>query len=190
MRSLAKILASIRATSITRCSVWSSRPPSGSGAVSHVDDFALTPAERALFQSLTRRGVKFIVLGMGAALLEGAPVATQDLDIWFQQVDDERIRKAAGDAGGFWIPGFGMQPPAFGGPGLDRIDVVLTAHGLDSFPVEYARTTAREVEGTTLHVLPLDRILVTKRATNRPKDLAQLPILEATLLARTEKNEP
>lgn len=102
-----------------------------------VDDFALTLAERQLFQALNRRGVRSILLGMGAALLEGAPVATQDLDVWFESAEDERIRLAARDAGGFWISGFGAQPPAFGGTGLERIDIVLTAHGLEPFPVEY-----------------------------------------------------
>ena len=72
---------------------------------------------------------------------------TQDLDIWFERADDERIRQAAADAGGFWISGFGQQPPAFGGDGLQRVDVVLTAHGLDSFAVEYARALHREVDG-------------------------------------------
>jgi hypothetical protein len=150
----------------------------------HVDDFALTPAERRLFGALHTRDVRFIVIGLGAALLEGAPVATQDLDVWFEAADDERIAAAAADAGGFWISGFGAQPPAFGGAGLERIDVVLTAHGLDPFTAEYGRTIVHDVDGVTLHVLPLDRIIATKRATGRPKDLAQIPALEATLLAR------
>ena len=77
--------------------------------------------------ALNNRGVRYILLGMGAALLEGAPVATQDLDVWFERIDDERIKLAAKDAGGFWISGFGAQPPAFGGAGLDRIDVILEA---------------------------------------------------------------
>lgn len=150
-----------------------------------MDDFALTPAERALFDALNRRGVPFILIGMGAAVLEGAPIATQDLDVWFARIDDEGIRLAANDAGGFWISGFGMQPPAFGGDGLARIDVVLTAHGLEPFAVEYARAIAREIEGVTLRVLPLDRVIASKRATGRAKDAAQLPALEATLLARS-----
>lgn len=151
-----------------------------------MDDFALTPAERALFVALNRRGVPFIIIGMGAAVLQGAPVATQDLDVWFSQVDDETIRRAAADAGGFWISGFGMQPPAFGGDDLARIDIVLTAHGLDAFAVEYAQAIERDIEGVMLRVLPLDRIIVSKRATGRLKDTAQLPVLEATLLARDE----
>jgi hypothetical protein len=80
-----------------------------------------------------------LLLGLGAALLEGAPVANQALDVWFEDASDERIRQSAQDAGGFWIPGFGLQPPAFGGAGLDRVDVVLTAHGLEPFAVAYER---------------------------------------------------
>jgi hypothetical protein len=87
----------------------------------------------AHFAALGARSVRFIVVGLSAALLEGAPVATQDIDSWFEQTDDDRLREAATDAGGFWVSGFGMQPPSFGGEGLDRIDVVLTVHGLDNF---------------------------------------------------------
>ena len=75
-----------------------------------MDDFALTPAERALFGALRTRGVKFLIIGMGAAVLEGAPVATQDIDLWFESLDTDQITLAAQDAGGFWISGFGMQP--------------------------------------------------------------------------------
>jgi hypothetical protein len=156
-----------------------------------VHDFALTPAERALFDALNRRSVPFIIIGIGAAVLEGAPLVTQDLDVWFERAhDDERIRLAAADAGGFWVSGFGMQPPAFGGHGLERVDVVLTAHGLDSFAAEYARAVHREIEGVALRVLPLDRVIASKRASNRPKDAAQLPALEATLLARRAPSAP
>jgi hypothetical protein len=154
-----------------------------------VDDFALTPAERALFRALTERGIRFLVVGLGAAALEGAPVSTQDLDIWPERIDDPRLALAAADAGGFWIPGFGMQPPAFGGPGLDRIDVVLTAHGLDAFETEYAGAIERVIDAVRLRVLPLERVLASKRATNRPKDRAALPALEATLLARRRPRE-
>ena len=149
-----------------------------------MDDFALTPAERTLFAALTCRGIRFILVGMGAAVLEGAPIATQDLDLWLERLDDERIALAAADAGGFWVPGFGMQPPSFGGTGLDRLDVVLTAHGLDSFNEEYGRAIERDVEGVLLRVLPLERVIQSKKATRRAKDLAQIPALEAALLAK------
>jgi len=153
-----------------------------------VDVFALTPAERRLFTALTHRGVRVLLIGLGAAVLEGAPVSTQDLDVWLERIDDPRVPLAAADAGGFWIPGFGLQPPAFGGEGLERLDVVLTAHGLESFDVEWTSSIEREIEGVRFRVLPLERVLASKRATNRPKDQAALPALEATLLARRARD--
>jgi hypothetical protein len=152
-----------------------------------VDAFALTPAERALFVALNRHQVRFLVVGMGAAVLEGAPFATQDLDLWFEQWSSESVKLAAAEVGGFLITGFGMQPPAFGGPGLDRLDIVLTVHGLGDFCAEYADASEREIEGVRLRVLPLDRVIASKQATRRDRDLAQLPVLEATRLARLAK---
>ena len=52
-----------------------------------MDDFALTPAERALFRALQQRGVRFLIIGMGAAVLQGAPVATPALDLWLETRD-------------------------------------------------------------------------------------------------------
>lgn len=148
-----------------------------------VDAFALTPAERVLLAALNRHRVRFLVVGLGAALIEGAPVATQDIDLWLEQPADERVAVAAREAGGFWLSGFGMQPPAFGGDGLERLDV-LTLHGLDPFALEYERSAEREIDGVPVRVLPLERIIVSKQSTNRPKDRAALPALEATLAAR------
>jgi hypothetical protein len=39
----------------------------------------------------------------------------------------------------------------------------------------------------SVKVLPLERILVSKRAAGRPKDSAQIPMLEAALAARREE---
>ena len=151
-----------------------------------MDAYALTAAERSLFDALTRRGQRFIVVGLSAAVVQGAPVTTQDIDLWLESPGDESVRDAAREAGGFWIPAFGLQPPAFGGPGLERIDVVLTVHGVDSFTLEYGRAIDASIDDVALKVLPLDRVIASKRATNRPKDVAALPALEATLRAMTD----
>ena len=149
-----------------------------------MDDFALTTAERALLAALNRRGVRFLVIGLGAAVLQGAPLSTQDLDLWLERPGDEGVRQAALDAGGFWIPAFGLQPPGIGGEGLERIDIVLTAHGLDDFASEYSHAAQYLLDDVAVRVLPLERIVVSKRSTNRPKDLAAIPALEATMRAR------
>jgi len=160
------------------------RLPSVSDAASPVFDIVLTPAERALLAALNALGVPFLIVGMGAALIEGAPGTTQDLDLWFGPIDAGRLREAASRAGGFYASGLGLQPPTFGGEGLDRVDVVLTASGLDSFDEEFARANEYDLDGVRVRVLPLERVLVSKQAAKRAKDTAQIPVLEATLAAR------
>lgn len=151
-------------------------------------DLALTDAERAFFRALEELGVRYLVIGMGAAVLQGADVGTKDIDVWFADRDDRRIHDAASRAGGVWIPDhFGMMPPMIGGDELgDRLDVVFGPRGLDDFATEHARALSVEVDGIVLRVLPLDRVIASKRAAGRPKDLAALPALEAALAARRE----
>jgi hypothetical protein len=67
---------------------------------------------------------------------------------------------------------------------LERSDTVLTAHGLDDFATESNRALDVAVDGIPVKVLPLERVIVSQRSTNRPKDRAALPALEATLHAR------
>ena len=144
----------------------------------------LTDAERQFLEELRRRGVTFLVVGLTAATLQGANTTTVDIDLWFESITDPRIGEAARAAGGIWVSGtFGMQPPTLGGALGDRFDVVLHLSGLDTFAKEYSRARTISVEGIELHVLPLDRILVSKRAAGRPKDLAVIPALEEALAA-------
>ena len=75
-----------------------------------MDGSALSLAEREFLAALHVLGVRFLMVGMSAALIEGANGATQDIDLWFER-PDARIDAAARKAGGFWISGFGMQPP-------------------------------------------------------------------------------
>jgi len=155
-----------------------------------VFDLVLTPAERSLLETLNALGVRYLIVGMGAALIEGAPGTTQDLDLWFGRIDDAQLQKAALEAGGLYTSGFGLQPPAFGGEGLDRLDLVLTASGLESFDSEFRGARDYDLDGVPVRVLPLERVIVSKRAAKRPKDSAQLPMLEAALAVRKARRRP
>lgn len=153
-----------------------------------MSDFVLTPAERTLLQALDALRVRYLLVGMGAALVQGAPGTTPDLDLWFGRLDPEKIREAAQRAGGFYTSGLGLQPPTLGGAGLERVDLVLTAQGLGSFEDEYSRAREFDLDAVRVRVLPLERVIVSKRAANRAKDLAQLPLLEAALAAQAEED--
>jgi predicted nucleotidyltransferase len=67
-----------------------------------------------------------------------------------------------------------------GGMG-ERFDVVTTMSGLPDFSAEYSRAREFSVDGVTLKVLPLERIIASKRAANRSKDQVALQNLELTL---------
>jgi hypothetical protein len=148
-------------------------------------DLALTAAERAFLEALEGLGVRYLVVGLSAAVLQGADTLTADIDLWFADRSDPRISEAARRAGGVFVSGsFGMMPPMLGGEDLgDRFDVVLTLSGLDAFDDEARRAQRIEVDGLQLPVLPLERIIESKRVAGRRKDLAVLPALEAALAA-------
>jgi hypothetical protein len=153
-------------------------------------DYALDLAERALLVALTDLGVPFMIVGVTAASMQGARVATEDIDLWFGKLDDPRLAEAARRAGGIWVGGhFGMQPPTFGGRIGDRFDVVLTMSGLGTFDDEYRAAKSLSLDGVSVRVLPLHRIIVSKRVANRPKDRAALPALEAALSVIEDEEE-
>jgi hypothetical protein len=141
-----------------------------------VADSALTEAERGLLLELNARGVRFIIVGASAARLQGANTATQDIDLWFASTTDPALSEAVSAAGGIWV---GMMPPAIGGDALgDRFDVVVHMHGLGAFELEHENALQMTIDGVPVRVLPLERIIASKRATGRPRDQAQLPALE------------
>lgn len=151
-----------------------------------MEDFsAFAPGERALLEALNRRGVRFMFVGAGAAVLQGANTATQDIDLWFERVADPAIAQAVREAHGVWVSGsFDMRPPQIGGDAIgDRFDVVTHMHGLGSFEEEWRNSFEVAVDGIPVRILRLERIIASKRATGRSKDAAALPALEEALAA-------
>jgi hypothetical protein len=60
----------------------------------------------------------------------------------------------------------------------------VAAHGLRDFDAESAGALDLVVDDVPVKVLPLERVIASKRSAGRPKDVAALPALEATLRAR------
>jgi predicted nucleotidyltransferase len=146
--------------------------------------------EARFLRELNRRKVRFLIVGLSAANLQGAAVVTADIDLWFENLSDPGIRAALKTVGGFYVPPTALTPPQIGGDQLELFDLVLHANGLDAFAQEYRRTKWMDVGSVRVKVLPLERIIVSKRAANRPKDRLVLPVLEdvaTTLAARRRR---
>ena len=99
----------------------------------------LSETELRLLESLLRHKVRFMVVGLSAAALQGAPVVTEDVDLWFENLSDPKLMQALVKVGAAYIPPFGYNPPMLGGPGSEPFDIALRMNGLDDFAVEWKR---------------------------------------------------
>jgi len=89
--------------------------------------------------------------------------------------------------GGIYVPPFGMNPPMFTGEDMALFDIVLTMSGLKDFKEEIRNAVDIPLGPYKIKVLSLERIIVSKRAARRKKDLITLPVLEDTLRALQER---
>jgi hypothetical protein len=142
---------------------------------------SVTDAEIVFLAELARRKVKFMVVGMSAAVIQGADLGTEDIDLWFESLSDPGLDEAVRAAGG--MIAWRASPPMITGKGLDHIDIVIRCDGLRNFDAEYAAAIETKAFGVKVKVLPLRRVIASKKAANRLKDKAALPALKAALAA-------
>ena len=137
--------------------------------------------EAIFLRELVKLEVQFMIVGLSAAALQGAPVVTQDVDLWFKDLSDPGIKKALKKVGGTLVPPIGLNPPMFAGKCVQLFDIVTFMHGLDSFEKEMANTVDLPLGNFTVKVLKLARIIKSKEAVGREKDMLVLPVLRDVL---------
>lgn len=132
---------------------------------------------------LVRQKVDFMVVGLSAAALQGAPVVTQDIDLWFKNLTDPGIKKALRKAKGAYIPPTAMTPPMFAGEGVSLFDIVVHMHGLGHFDQEKTQAVRVPLGRFKIHILPLERIIASKKAAGRKRDRLVMKVLSDALKA-------
>lgn len=137
-----------------------------------------TEKEKSFLRELNRQKVEFMIVGLSAAALQGAPAVTQDIDLWFRDPADPGLKKALDRVGGVYIPPTPATPPMLAGKSVALFDIVLTMHGLEAFDVEAAGAVELSLGRLKVKVLPLERIIASKKAAGREKDRLILPVLE------------
>jgi len=145
------------------------------------ENLIFTNKEIGFLRELKRQKVEFMLVGAAAAALQGAPVVTQDIDLWFEDMKDPGILTALRKSGGIMVPSFGQNPPTFAGDAVKLFDIVLTMHGLKSYEEEKKNSFEVALGTLRVSVLDLDRIIKSKETVGRPKDLLVLPVLRDTL---------
>ncbi len=122
-----------------------------------------------------------MVVGLSAATLQGAPVVTQDVDLWFENLGEQKISDALREVGAAYVPPSINNPPMLAGAGSELFDIVIRMDGLGSFANEIKNCIDVPLETDNLKVLSLERILASKIAANRPKDQLTIQILRDVL---------
>ena len=140
-------------------------------------------SEQRLLQILLKRKVRFMVVGLSAATLQGAPVVTQDVDLWFENLGELKISRALQEVGAAYVPPSNFNPPMLAGTGAELFDIVIRMDGLGTFADEIKNCVEISLGRQKLKVLSLERILASKLAANRPKDKLTIPVLRDALAA-------
>lgn len=147
-----------------------------------------------ILRLLARKEVEFIVVGMTAGVLRGAPVTTVDLDIVHRRSPENvaRLLRVLAELDAVYRHDPRKLRPNEShlmGPGHQ---LLTTTHGdLDclgaidqdkSYEDLLEQTTEMKLaEGLSVRVLALTALIQIKERSGRPKDLAVIPVLRATL---------
>ena len=140
------------------------------------------------------RDVDFILVGGVAAAVQGAPIVTQDVDILYRIEPSNLVRLEAALLALDAVARDDPRRLRFGISHLETKGHKLTmtrAGALDVlgsinqeellFEDVLPHTDRMDFDGIEIKVLQLAKLVELKRMLGRPKDLAVLPVLEATL---------
>ena len=149
---------------------------------------------------LLEAGVDFILVGGLAAVIQGAPVTTMDVDIVHSQspeniarllaflksveavhrrFDDKLIEPKEEDLSG--------KGHVLLTTGIGAIDVLAVIDGGRSYEDLLEHTVDIDFRGHTLRVLDLKTLIELKKTSTDPKDKQRLPVLIETLRQLEEK---
>ena len=155
-----------------------------------------------LLRSLVEAQVDFVIVGGVAAVLEGAPISTFDLDVVYadDDVNVERLSAVLRDLEAIYVDPAGrrIQPDADrlrnGGHHLlrtrfGRLDVLAEIGEGLGYDALVPLSRPRSIHGMSVSVLGLEALISTKQSANRPKDRAVLDLLRETLAARDRAGE-
>lgn len=148
----------------------------------------------ALLEGLINAGIEFILVGGLAAVVQGAPITTMDVDIvhlqtsenidklidflksigaYHRRLDDKIIEPTSEHISG---RGHALFTTRFG-----PLDILAIIEEGQSYEDLIDTTVEIEFRGHTIRVLDLETLVKLKKSSKDPKDNQRLPILEETL---------
>jgi predicted nucleotidyltransferase len=147
------------------------------------------------------RDVEFILVGGVAAAVQGAPIITQDVDILYR-IEPSNVSRLKGALDmleavarddprrlPFSIHHLESKGHKLAMTKAGAIDVLGSINDGLTFEDILPHSERMSFDNMEINVLRLDKLIDLKRALGRPKDLALLPVLEATLKERQNRGD-
>jgi hypothetical protein len=139
------------------------------------------PLLERLARALAARRLDAVLVGNAAAALQGAPVTTLDFDFMFRKTAGNlrKLRAVARDLGAVILTPFYPASELFRVVNDDlglQADFMPKLDGIRSFEGLRARATAARIGDAALLVADLRDVIRSKRATNRARDRAVIPV--------------
>ena len=130
----------------------------------------LDPVAR-LLEALEAEDIRFMLIGMSAAIVQGVMETTLDVDLWIDLPSRQymRVQNIARKTGAT----LGANTVAYLENGTP-LNFVFEVTGLGSFASERKHSKWLEYHDKRIPVLKLERILKSKEAIRRDKDLAHI----------------
>ena len=136
----------------------------------------------AFLKALQEEGIDFILIGAMAAIRQGAPLMTVDYDFWVRLPERQYVRLLSIVQR---LRGTIRAQTLYELSDGTQVNAVFKPNGLRSFETEWKRCHQGRLEGVSLRILPIERVIASKRAAGRDKDISVLPILTRTLRLAT-----
>jgi hypothetical protein len=132
----------------------------------------------AFLKALKEERIDCILIGAMAAIQQGAPLMTIDYDFWVDLPERQYVRVLSIIQR---LGGTIRAQTLYELKDGTQVNAVFNPDGLRSFQSERRISHLARIDGVPTRILPLARVIASKRAANRDKDRVVLPILERTL---------
>lgn len=101
----------------------------------------LSKSEIRLLGSLLKHKVRFMVVGLAAATQLGAPVVTQDVDLWFEKLGEDKISLALNQVGATYVSPSLHNPPCSRGQARNSLTLPSEWTDLEHSPRNLQRAS-------------------------------------------------
>lgn len=151
----------------------------------------------SFWRHLNEAGVRYIMVGGVATNLNGYNRTTDDVDVWIDDMLDNRrnFREAFRKYSGvdiFMMERMQIVPgwTPFNLNNGTQLDLMVNMKGLEGFTFDdcLSKASIADIDDVKIPFLHINHLIINKKAVNRPKDQLDIIYLEKILKIRDEQS--